>query len=123
MSVLALIVGKDPPKLQRAAAEGLQGLVPGERGQMNFRRAPVVALVNTLSNILHTPVIDATGITGNFDFTLDPSQFPTAGGATPDSFGDLVVTAIQEQLGFKLEKRKASLEITIIDRAERPSEN
>jgi uncharacterized protein (TIGR03435 family) len=42
---------------------------------------------------------------------------------TPDAYADLIVTAVQEQLGLKLERRKAPLEITIIDHVEKPSEN
>ncbi len=93
---------------------------------MNFQKMPIVGLVNTLSNILHTPVVDQTGITGFFDFTLDPMQFMTP--PSPDNpvrpdFSELVLTAVQEQLGFKLEKKKAPLEFTIIDHAEKPTEN
>jgi len=40
-----------------------------------------------------------------------------------NNFGDLVVTAVRDQLGFNLEKRKGSLEITVIDHAEKPTEN
>ena len=44
-----------------------------------------MGLVNTLSNILHTPVVDQTGITGFFDFTLDPMQLATP--PSPDKPG------------------------------------
>jgi uncharacterized protein (TIGR03435 family) len=129
MPVYALVAGKNPPKLQESKEGEQTTMVPGDRGRMDFQRMPVVALVNTLANILHEPVVDATGITGYFDFTLDPAQFATNGGndgpqpRVAESFADLVLTAVQEQLGFKLEKRKAPLEITIIDRAEKPSDN
>ena len=124
--VYALVAGKNPPKLQ-PSKEGEQTMsTQGARGQINFQRMGVVGLVNTLSNILHTPVVDQTGITGFFDFTLDPMQFMTP--PSPDNpvrpdFSELVLTAVQEQLGFKLEKKKAPLEFTIIDHAEKPTEN
>jgi uncharacterized protein (TIGR03435 family) len=124
-SVYALAPGKNPAKLQ-ASKEGSQTtFTPGDRGQMSFQRMPVVGLVNTLANILHEPVVDGTGITGFFDFTLDPLQFASTNGQpkNADDFAALVLTAVQEQLGLKLEKRKAPLEITVIDHAERPSEN
>jgi uncharacterized protein (TIGR03435 family) len=127
MSAYALVVGKNPPKLQEPKEGEQTGLVPGAGGQMNFQRMPMAGLVNTLSNILHTPVVDGTGIKGFYDFTLDPSQFATTGGTgspqPANSYADLVLTAVQEQLGFKLEKRKEPLEITIIDHVEQPSEN
>jgi uncharacterized protein (TIGR03435 family) len=51
-------------------------------------------------------------------------QFASTGGAgSADSYADLVLRAVQEQLGFRLEKRKAPLEITVIDHAERPTAN
>jgi uncharacterized protein (TIGR03435 family) len=125
MSVYALVTGKNPPKLQEAKEAEATDLVPGPRGQMNFQRMPIVGLVNTMSNILQIPVVDATGIKGFYDFTLNPAQFAVTGTVNsplpPIGYGDLVVTAVQEELGFKLEKRKMPLEITIIDHAERPS--
>lgn len=126
-SAYALVTGKNPPKLQQPKDGEQTALVPGPRGQMNFQRMPIAGLVNTVSNIVQIPVMDATGIKGFFDFTLDPAQFAATGNINsplpPMGYGDLVVTAVQEELGFKLEKRKMPLEITIIDHAERPTDN
>jgi uncharacterized protein (TIGR03435 family) len=124
--VYALVLGKNPPKLQPSKEAGETLSTPGPRGQINFHKMPLVGLVNTVSNILHTPVVDQTGVTGFFDFTLDPMQFATP--PSPDNpirpdYGELVMRAVEEQLGFKLEKKKASLEFTIIDHAEKPTEN
>ena len=123
----ALVVGKDAPKLKEAVAGGVPGLIFGERGKMMFQNMVIVGLVNTMSNILHVPVVDRTGLKGIYDFTIDPSAFlaPANGAAKPDNydFGDAVIAAVQEQLGFKLERRKELLDITVIDHAERPSEN
>jgi uncharacterized protein (TIGR03435 family) len=85
---------------------------------------PIVGLVNTLANILHTPVVDGTKMTGVFDFTLDPMKFAgrTQQGSL-DSYPDWVLAAVQEQLGFKLETKQAPLEITVIDHAEQPTDN
>ena len=126
MQVLALMAGKGASKLQAAKDGGETGASAGERGQIVFRRMPIVGLVNTLANILHTPVVDRTGITGFYDFTLDPNQFaPTDGaeGNRKESFGDLLVTAVREQLGLHLEKQRDTLTITVIDHAERPKED
>lgn len=124
MPVLAL-VGKLPPAF-RESKEGTPILVPGERGKQTFQHWPIAGLVNVTSNILHTPVIDATGIEGFYDFSIDPMQFASTGTdipGPPPSYADLFETALREQLGFKLEKRKAPLEITVIDHASRPTEN
>ncbi len=125
MPVYALVVGKNPPRI-KASKEGEPATVaPGNNGQLNFRGMPIIGLVNALANILHEPVVDGTGIEGFFDFTLDPMQFASTGGTGggADSYADLVLRAVQEQLGFKLEKRKAPLAITVIDHAERPTAN
>ena len=80
----------------------------------------MVTLVNTLSNVLGSPVVNETGIPGFFDFTLDPALFLTPDARDNFDRTNAIVMAVQEQLGLKLEKRKAPMEIMIIDRAERP---
>lgn len=85
---------------------------------------PLAGLVNTLANILHMPVVDGTGMTGSYDFTLDPVHLAgRTQPVTPDLWPDLVLAAVQEQLGFKLEKRRSPLEITVIDHAVQPTDN
>jgi uncharacterized protein (TIGR03435 family) len=99
-------------------------MTPGAQGQLAFTKMPIVGLVNTMANILHTPVVDRTGIAGFYDFTLDPQNYASdAAGPSKDSFGDLVVTAVRDQLGLVLEKGREKLTITIIDHAERPRGN
>ena len=81
---------------------------------------------------LDRPVVDQTGLTGKYDFTLDwtpdESQFGGRGGQAPppadnaEAFPDLY-TAIQQQLGLKLESTRAPVDVLVIDRLEKPSEN
>jgi len=91
-------------------------------------------LVDGLSNILGRPVIDKTGFTGTFDVHLEFSPEGTAfGGGLPgmpgglppgfDTSGPSIFTAVQDQLGLKLESQKGPAEILVIDHAERASEN
>jgi uncharacterized protein (TIGR03435 family) len=119
--VYVLVVAKDATKLQESKPEDEHGAFPGERGAMSFKRTPVVALVNTLANVLHEPVVDGTGITGLFNFSVNPMELATPG-RTDESYADLFLRAV-EQLGFKLEKQRRPLAITVIDHAERPSGN
>jgi uncharacterized protein (TIGR03435 family) len=125
--VYTLVVANEALKLEPSKDGEVTSLTPGEHGQMIFRRMSVAGLVNTMANILHTPVVDRTGIEGFFDFTLDPNRFAAQDGAeTPvrrEEFGERVIAAVREQLGLKLERQKAPLEITIIDHAERPIDN
>jgi uncharacterized protein (TIGR03435 family) len=121
MPVLALAGAL--PAAFKESKEGQPAVTPGERGKQTFQHFPIAGLVNLTSNILHTPVVDATGIQGFYDYALDPAQFIDAGGASPPNFADLWETALREQLGLRLERRKAPLDIVIIDRASRPTAN
>jgi uncharacterized protein (TIGR03435 family) len=78
----------------------------------------------------HRPVEDRTGLTGNFDLDLDwtpdrPLPSPPAGAPAPpvDSDGAGLFTALQEQLGLKVESTKNSIELPVVDHAEPPTEN
>ena len=123
MFVYALEVGKTPPKLREAKEDEQPATLPGDHGQIVFQKMPIVGFVNTIANILHVPVIERTGTTGFFDFTLDPMKFADQSQpASSEGYADLVHSAVEE-LGFKLEKTKVPLEITVIDRAEQPTDN
>jgi uncharacterized protein (TIGR03435 family) len=74
---------------------------------------------------MERPVLDATGISGVFDFGLEWSPQETAANA-PDAnapAGPSIFTALQEQLGLKLESAKGPVEIIVIDHAEKPTDN
>jgi uncharacterized protein (TIGR03435 family) len=70
-----------------------------------------------LSNNLDRPVIDKTGITGRFDFTLEFAR------NMADDTGTSIFTAVQEQLGLKLVPDKGPVQVLVIDHVEKPSEN
>lgn len=74
------------------------------------------------------PVVDKTGLTGFYDFTLefapDLSGLNTVEGTAPPQFdGPTIFTALREQLGLKLESAKGPVEVFVIDHAEKPTEN
>ena len=82
--------------------------------------------------VMDKPVVDHTGLTARYDFNLnwtpDESQFEAMGGFKPPSADDTnappaLSTAMQEQLGLKLEPVKAPIQILVVDHIERPSEN
>jgi uncharacterized protein (TIGR03435 family) len=87
-----------------------------------------------VSRELGRQVIDRTGLTGKYDFTLTWQPFSTERGAvdvSPDSMrstnldsaGPSIFTAIQEQLGLKLKPTVGPVEVLVVDHIERPSEN
>ncbi len=92
---------------------------------LTARAQPVSALVELLSREFRLPVMDQTGLTGKFDFTLEFA--PQAPGAlpreTPDEAENLI-SAVPRQLGLKLEPKKIPVDMLTIDSADKiPTEN
>jgi uncharacterized protein (TIGR03435 family) len=73
-----------------------------------------------LGVLTRRPVLDKTGLAGEFTFRLDftPPDAPVGDSPAPSLF-----TAIQEELGLRLESARVPAEVIVVDRAERPSEN
>lgn len=76
-----------------------------------------------LSRELRQPVIDRTGLAGQFDFKLTWTPDRMRSGAPTDSDSPTVFTAIQDQLGLRLRSEKVPVEVLVIDHAEKPSDN
>ncbi len=91
-------------------------------GFIDARGVPIADFLRTLSLFAGRAVIDATGLTDRFDLLLKwtPDE-PGNVGALTD--GTSLFTAIQDQLGLKLEARQAPMNVFVIDSAERPTEN
>jgi uncharacterized protein (TIGR03435 family) len=124
MPVYALVVGKSGSKLRESAPGATGGVGMTGVGRITSRAAPLQGLADHLSNAalqIDRPVIDQTGLKGRYDFTLEwtPDNLPPGDSTAPSLF-----TAVQEQLGLKLESRKAPVEIVVVDSAEKtPTEN
>jgi uncharacterized protein (TIGR03435 family) len=132
LPVYALVVGKNGSKLQKSknSEAPLGFLALGNR--VAAPNAPLSILTQFLSQLLGRIVLDKTGLAGNFDFSMqwtpDASQKlglgdPNAPAPVLDTNGPSIFTAIQEQLGLKLESDKGPVEVLVIDHVERPSEN
>lgn len=122
VSLYALVVAKNGPKLQASEGEGKSKRV-GNAVKGSFEQTSLPEFAEYLSVPFRAPVVDMTGLKGRFDFKTDFSGFFVPGSSLDDLPG-FISTAIQEQLGLRLESRKAPLEILVIDHAERvPSEN
>ena len=79
-------------------------------------------LIIRLSAFVNRPVIDGTGLTGNFDLDLSYTPESQARGAIGvPSDGPSIFTALQEQLGLKLDSQRGPVDVFIIDRAEQPA--
>jgi uncharacterized protein (TIGR03435 family) len=122
---------KDPPDKPDPKHMGRGGMRMG-RGELTGSGVKLSFLAEALSNPLGRTVIDKTGLKGDYDFELkwtpDESQgagFKPPGDAPPppDPNGPSIFTAIQEQLGLKLESQKGPVDLLVIDHAEKASEN
>jgi uncharacterized protein (TIGR03435 family) len=128
VSGYALVVGKDGPKLTAAKdTNGTRVAAPVQRRTDGSVTQHVVApktsmtyIALMLGVITRRPVLDRTGITGEFTFDL---EFAPIDSAVGESSAPSLFTAVQEQLGLKLESAKVPAEVLVIDRAEKPSEN
>lgn len=135
LAVYSLTVTKTGQKLTPSTGDpnGLPGLGFGQLGRFQARNATMQDFSKTMqSTALDRPVIDHTGITGRYDFTLnwtpDEFQFPDlkVPGAPPipsNTDGPDLFTAIQQQLGLKLESTKEPADVIVVDHVEKPSEN
>ncbi len=121
MQVYALGVGKTGAKLtaHEGAGDGSINISNGAAGTaMKCTNQSMKAFAGMLGRRLDRMIIDNTGLAGGYDLTLEWAPNPS-----PDSTQPSLFTALQEQLGLKLESTKAPVEIIVIDNIERPSEN
>jgi bla regulator protein blaR1 len=145
MPVYMLVLAKGGPKLKQAEPDGGGGQrMPGMRmsiGNLEAKGAPIDMLTHVLSGQVGRTVIDKTGLTGRYDFSLHftPQNMPPQMGpgpgpgpdgsragadvAPPDGSGPDIFTAIQEQLGLKLVAEKGPVDVIVIDHIDKPSEN
>jgi uncharacterized protein (TIGR03435 family) len=135
LPVYALVVAKKGAKLQPAKdTTGNTGTSSNSHGsgpQFTATGQTVTQLAQSLTSSaahdLGREVIDKTGIEGKYDVSLNWTRDTGVASAATDGnaqdSGPSIFTAIQEQLGLKLEPSKAPVRVLVIDRAEMPSEN
>jgi uncharacterized protein (TIGR03435 family) len=134
LPVYALTVGKKGPKLQptKESSEGSGTRSHGSQSATEFTAKGVTlpelaaSLTQELSRELSRDIIDKTEIKGRYDLTLKwtrDTAAATDSAAPASDSGPSIFTALQEQLGLKLEPAKAPVQVLIIDHAEMPSEN
>jgi uncharacterized protein (TIGR03435 family) len=133
MPIFALVLAKSGAKLKESTVGEDGRRMQTGRGRIEVQGIDMASLANMLSQQLGRTVVDKTGLTGNYDFKLEwtpdlgqpqgPKEIGGAETAPPDSPGPTIFTALQEQLGLKLESTKGPVEILVIERVEKPSEN
>jgi uncharacterized protein (TIGR03435 family) len=95
---------------------------------------PINQILQLLSQNVQRIVVDRTGLTGNYDIDLTwtPEQLPQGRGDSPpgapalppiDPNGPSLFSALQEQLGLKLDSTRGPVDVLVVDKVERPSED
>ena len=114
-------------------------LAPGQRqsdfcgfggignGTLRTTSTTMEIFTDLLTTVLKRQVVDTTGFKGNFDVSLrwtpDPVSTGNGGQIPTETTGPSIFTAMQEQLGLKLEAGKGPVDVLVVDHIERPSEN
>jgi uncharacterized protein (TIGR03435 family) len=136
LSVYALTVAKGGPKMTVTADEPSAGRNFLYRGLGDLRVSNMSMkdfCDGMQGSAMDKPVVDHTGLTDRYDFTLkwtpDDSQFSQFGPRPPQKESDdpnappSLYTALQEQLGLKLDAVRASAQVIVIDKVDKPSAN
>jgi uncharacterized protein (TIGR03435 family) len=132
ISAYGITVAKNGPKLAKNESggnlPGFGGRGPGGIGVRNSTMEQFAGFLQ--ARIVDRPVLDETGLVGKFDFTLEwrPDQLPVQGPNAPPLPANIqdrpdLFTAMQEQLGLKLEATKSPVDILVIDKVSKPTDN
>jgi uncharacterized protein (TIGR03435 family) len=125
LSYVALTVGKNGPKLPAATPDSNSPRRPQIPGRIVANQMTTNKLATLLSRFMRQTVIDQTGLKGDYDINLTwaPESFHLSVDAEPPA-GPSIYTAVQEQLGLRLESRKGPVQVLVVDHAEKvPVEN
>ena len=135
MPVFALVLAKGGSKLKQADPNdtytkgikgsdgvGHPGTISMNGGNLIAQGVSISSFAQNIAYEANRNVIDKTGLTGTYDFTLQWSRDDTQGAAGTDT-GPSLFTALQEQLGLRLESTKGPVDVVVVDHVEMPSEN
>ncbi len=130
----SLVVAKGGPKFKEASPNP-PGQTPKppivmDNGILTLNGYPIGRLAVALSQIMGHAVVDKTGLTGKYEFTIPwtESEFELPPNTPPDAANDLdsgasIFTVLQERLGLRLESGKVPTAVIVIDHVEEPSPN
>jgi uncharacterized protein (TIGR03435 family) len=127
MDVYALIIGKNGPKLKESAPDAVfsgYGGVNGRNQSMKQTKADSADIAQAIANMFgpDRPVVDKTGLAGLYDFFIEATpEWRINNDPQPEDVS--VFSAVQDQLGLKLEPQKAMIDILVVDHMDKPSPN
>ncbi len=127
LPMYSLVVGKNGVKMKPTDPSVTSGSSLISEKLFRAQRASLDSIAQGLAGVLGRPVKNETGLDGFYDFKMEWTPEPSAGTnaeeRSSDPLGPSLFTALQEQLGLKLEGRKGPMEVIVVDRGEKPSEN
>jgi uncharacterized protein (TIGR03435 family) len=124
VEALVLEVAKNGPRLEKA--EDGESSTNSNRGRIDARVITMRRFAEVLSRQMDVPVVNQTGLEGAFNLKLEwspDSDRPLKPGEIAPDNGPSIFTAIQQQLGLRLQSRKTPVDVLVIDHAEKPTEN
>lgn len=124
--VYALVIAKGGPKLEKGTPDGHGHVGVNGRNQFletsNITMTDLAASLNLNTLVTDRPVVDRTGLSGSYKLRIEATPQPRMAANPQD--GDLsIFTAVQEQLGLKLEASTAMTDILVVDSFQPPTEN
>jgi uncharacterized protein (TIGR03435 family) len=121
--VLALTLGKGGPKFSESTTDGPPGRVQ-DKDLVVFQRFSMDEFATLFSKMFGRPLVDATGLKGRYDFRFNMVPINAENQQDRMAEVDAAMTAMQDQLGLKIEDRKQTVDFLVIDHAEKtPTEN
>ncbi len=123
--VYAMVLAKSGSKLVESKESAPQRMWSGG-GKMEATKTTMPDLAFYLASVLGRSVIDRTGLSGKYDVKIESADLSAQGNIkeqASDESGPSIFTALQEQLGLKLESAKAPVDMIVIDSVEKPSAN
>lgn len=125
MQVLTMTVAKGGLKFHEST-DPVEGSLQTPNDVAVGKGATMAQLAALASNAVHAPVLDMTGLTGRYDFSLDPRPYLPLDGKVPGGTvdrGAIMISAFQAELGLKIDSKKSPVSVVVIDHAEKPSDN
>ena len=126
LSAYAMTVAKGGAKLKESAAETKPFRENSAVGTI-VKAMTMKEWADFISGPMQTPVVDMTGLKGKYDFSLDFTAYLPGGenamNVAFDNANGIMIAAMQGELGLKMESRKETVEVLVIDHVEKPSAN
>jgi uncharacterized protein (TIGR03435 family) len=127
LKAFALTVAKGGAKVHPAAAPDAAPFRQNSANGTVVRSMTIREFGDFISGPLRMPVVDQTGLTGKYDFAIDftpylPDPAKNMDGTRPDTTS-ILMAALQDEVGLKLESRKSQVDVMVIDHIDKPSQN